>query len=179
MINWLIKFANFLSLKHYRTTDYHIQRFGTFWWLPEITLKPVYFYIPSNPLNQACLSNDITLKLWIAHLKFALHYCRYSLECEIIHHLLLAQIRMVEWQFLPALLQLHEAHTKLQSWGATALAKEVCKPVISLWVIRYFVSSLLAPEGTRFTAGLSVFYNWSSLTEHTFFMYKVQSIPWN
>ncbi|XP_064597265.1 KICSTOR subunit 2-like [Liolophura sinensis] len=80
----------------------------------------------------------------------------FSLECEIIHHLLLAQIKMVEWQFLPALLQLHEAHTKLQSWGATALAKESRKsafgsislkqsslPALYQWLVK-FKGSLLS-----------------------------------
>ena len=48
-----------------------------------------------------------------------------SWECDILSHLLQAQILMAEWQFLPSLIQLHAAHTKLQRWLAAAAVKEV------------------------------------------------------
>lgn len=48
-----------------------------------------------------------------------------SWECDILSNLLQAQILMAEWQFLPSLLQLHGAHTKLQAWYAATAVKEV------------------------------------------------------
>ena len=44
----------------------------------------------------------------------------------MINHLVSCQILMSEWQFLPSLLQLHQAHSKLLSWGASAQQREVC-----------------------------------------------------
>ena len=49
----------------------------------------------------------------------------FSWECDILSHLLQAQILMAEWQFLPSLLQLHAAHSKLQTWLTAAAVKEV------------------------------------------------------
>ena len=40
-------------------------------------------------------------------------------------HLLQAQLQMAEGRFLDSLLQLHHAHSKLTSWGASAQTKEV------------------------------------------------------
>ncbi|XP_046350661.1 KICSTOR subunit 2-like isoform X1 [Haliotis rufescens] len=48
----------------------------------------------------------------------------FSLECDVMRHLLEAQILMSEWQCLPSLLQLHQAHTKLASWANMAAIKE-------------------------------------------------------
>ncbi|KAL8572159.1 hypothetical protein ACOMHN_057834 [Nucella lapillus] len=48
----------------------------------------------------------------------------FSWESDILGHLLQGQILMGEWQFLPSLLQLHAAHTKLLSWLAAAAVKE-------------------------------------------------------
>ena len=85
-----------------------------------------------------------------------LHVCAYeqffsfvvfSWECDILSHLLQAQILMAEWQFLPSLLQLHAAHSKLQTWLTAAAVKEVsavlgvqlcpkngCRTVLQEWV---------------------------------------------
>lgn len=46
-------------------------------------------------------------------------------ECDSISHLLQAQMLMCEGEFLTSLLQLHQAHSKLTSWGSSAQAKEV------------------------------------------------------
>ncbi|XP_076437550.1 KICSTOR subunit 2-like [Babylonia areolata] len=48
----------------------------------------------------------------------------FSWESDILGHLLQAQILMGEWQFLPSLLQLHAAHSKLLSWLSSAAVKE-------------------------------------------------------
>ncbi|KAI8518613.1 PREDICTED: UPF0536 protein C12orf66 homolog isoform X1 [Branchiostoma belcheri] len=49
----------------------------------------------------------------------------FSDELSILYHLLQAQADMAVWCFLPALLHLHEAHSKLNSWGAIVqMAKE-------------------------------------------------------
>lgn len=81
----------------------------------------------------------------LSHLKSSFIY-----ECEIISHLLQCQILMTELQFLPSLLQLHHAHSKLASWGASAQqAKEVKKstfggsskhaplPALYNWLLKY------------------------------------------
>lgn len=48
----------------------------------------------------------------------------FNLECEVIQHLLTTQILISELDYLPALLQLHQAHTKLASWGSCLPARE-------------------------------------------------------
>jgi len=50
----------------------------------------------------------------------------YSLECECITHLLQAQINIRSCQYLPALLQLFAAHTKLNTWQSLIITKDVC-----------------------------------------------------
>ena len=49
----------------------------------------------------------------------------HSLEVESLCHLLHAQIHMCEWSYLPSVLQLQQAHTKLQSWAENIPIKEV------------------------------------------------------
>ncbi|OWF49740.1 UPF0536 protein C12orf66 homolog [Mizuhopecten yessoensis] len=81
----------------------------------------------------------------LSHLKSKFFY-----ECEIMSHLLQAQVLMTELQFLPSLLQLHQAHSKLTSWGASAnQPKEVKKsafggsskqnpyPALYNWIFKY------------------------------------------
>ncbi|KAM6214068.1 KICSTOR subunit 2 isoform 2-T2 [Sarcoramphus papa] len=41
----------------------------------------------------------------------------FQLEVDVLAHLLKAQAQISEWKFLPSLLNLHSAHTKLQTWG--------------------------------------------------------------
>lgn len=41
----------------------------------------------------------------------------FQLEVDVLTHLLKAQAQISEWQFLPSLVNLHNAHTKLQTWG--------------------------------------------------------------
>jgi len=48
----------------------------------------------------------------------------FSLEVESLCHLLHAQIHMCEWSYLPSVLQLQQAHTKLQSWAENIPIKE-------------------------------------------------------
>ena len=57
----------------------------------------------------------------------------FSWECDILSHLLQAQILMAEWQFLPSLLQLHAAHSKLQTWLTAAAVKEVSAVLGAEW----------------------------------------------
>lgn len=75
----------------------------------------------------------------------------FTYECDVINHLVNSQILMSEWQFLPSLLQLHQAHSKLVSWGASAQAKETTKrsmfgttsktvfywPALYYWLMKY------------------------------------------
>ncbi|GAB1600377.1 KICSTOR complex protein C12orf66 homolog isoform X1 [Argonauta hians] len=62
----------------------------------------------------------------LSNLKTSFNY-----ECEIIQHLLATQIQVSELDYLPALLQLHQAHTKLAQWGTCLPAKELA-PVPSV-----------------------------------------------
>ncbi|XP_037371007.1 KICSTOR subunit 2 [Talpa occidentalis] len=41
----------------------------------------------------------------------------FQLEVGVLSHLLQAQAQVSEWKFLPSLVSLHSAHTKLQTWG--------------------------------------------------------------
>ncbi|XP_075004957.1 KICSTOR subunit 2 isoform X3 [Calonectris borealis] len=41
----------------------------------------------------------------------------FQLEVDVLAHLLKAQAQISEWKFLPSLVNLHTAHTKLQTWG--------------------------------------------------------------
>lgn len=49
----------------------------------------------------------------------------FSYECESLCHLMQAQILMSTWSYLPCVLQLHEAHAKLNSWAGLIPNKEV------------------------------------------------------
>ncbi|GFO33338.1 upf0536 protein c12orf66 [Plakobranchus ocellatus] len=49
----------------------------------------------------------------------------FSYECESLCHLMQAQILMSMWSYLSCVMQLHEAHTKLNSWAAMIPSKEV------------------------------------------------------
>uniref|UniRef100_A0A0L8G9Z0 Uncharacterized protein n=1 Tax=Octopus bimaculoides TaxID=37653 RepID=A0A0L8G9Z0_OCTBM len=63
----------------------------------------------------------------LSHLKTSFNY-----ECEIIQHLLTTQILVSELDYLPALLQLHQAHTKLAQWGTCLPAKETKRSAFSV-----------------------------------------------
>ncbi|KAM9673763.1 KICSTOR subunit 2 isoform 3-T3 [Trichechus inunguis] len=41
----------------------------------------------------------------------------FQLEVDVLSHLLKAQAQVSEWKFLSSLVNLHSAHTKLQTWG--------------------------------------------------------------
>lgn len=51
----------------------------------------------------------------------------FGYECDILHHLLVAQTTMSDWKFLTSLLHIHEAHTKLTSWGMLIQPRETKK----------------------------------------------------
>lgn len=55
----------------------------------------------------------------------------FRFECDTLNLLLVAQTTMSDWMFLTALLHIHEAHTKLSSWGGLIQPKEV-----STWIKR-------------------------------------------
>ncbi|CAL4063392.1 unnamed protein product [Meganyctiphanes norvegica] len=48
----------------------------------------------------------------------------FTYECDILQHLLGSQVEMQLWRFLPALLHLHDAHSKLTSWHTTGQTRE-------------------------------------------------------
>ncbi|KAK7873877.1 hypothetical protein R5R35_005738 [Gryllus longicercus] len=50
-----------------------------------------------------------------------------SLECEILAHLLRAQLEMQLWRFLQSLMQLHGAHTRITAWERTLHSKDSWK----------------------------------------------------
>ena len=49
----------------------------------------------------------------------------FSLECDCITHLLQAQINIESCRYLPALLELFAAHSKLNTWQSLITAKDV------------------------------------------------------
>ncbi|XP_048729248.1 KICSTOR subunit 2-like isoform X2 [Ostrea edulis] len=51
----------------------------------------------------------------------------FGFECDTLNLLLVAQTTMSDWMFLTALLHIHEAHTKLSSWGGLIQPKEIKK----------------------------------------------------
>ncbi|KAG7168760.1 KICSTOR complex protein C12orf66-like [Homarus americanus] len=51
----------------------------------------------------------------------------FTYECDILIHLLRSQIEMQCWRFLPSLLHLHDAHSKLNSWHTLVQSKETKK----------------------------------------------------
>ena len=53
----------------------------------------------------------------------------FNLECEILQHLLFAQIEMSKCAFLPSLLHLNDANSKLSEWTALSPVKEVRRDV--------------------------------------------------
>ncbi|XP_063243177.1 KICSTOR subunit 2-like isoform X2 [Bacillus rossius redtenbacheri] len=48
----------------------------------------------------------------------------FSLECEVLVHLLRAQLETQHWRFLHALMQLHGAHTRVAAWERSLHSKE-------------------------------------------------------
>lgn len=48
-----------------------------------------------------------------------------SLECEILVELLNAQIEVQNWRFLPSLMALYGAQTRMSAWERTLQSKEV------------------------------------------------------
>lgn len=51
----------------------------------------------------------------------------FTYECDILIHLLRSQLEMQYWRFLPSLLHLHDAHSKLNSWHTVVQSKETKK----------------------------------------------------
>ncbi|XP_013389810.1 KICSTOR complex protein C12orf66 homolog [Lingula anatina] len=71
----------------------------------------------------------------------------FSLECDIVHNLLLAQMDMAQLKFLSSLIHLHDAHSKLASWMPALQSREQSKklgfsrqpsmPALYQWLVRY------------------------------------------
>ncbi|PIK43075.1 putative UPF0536 protein C12orf66-like [Apostichopus japonicus] len=77
----------------------------------------------------------------------------WTLETDIILSLLQARTAMSHWHFLPSLLRLHDAHTKLEVWGSPFKAKEPKKklsayvsvknnviPSLMCWLMRFYLA---------------------------------------
>lgn len=56
----------------------------------------------------------------------------YSLECEVIMHLMKSQLHMQHYEFLNSLLDLNEAHGKLSDWATYLPAKEDKKMFLAM-----------------------------------------------
>ncbi|XP_059101558.1 KICSTOR subunit 2 isoform X2 [Peromyscus eremicus] len=92
----------------------------------------------------------------------------FQLEVGVLSHLLRAQAQISEWKFLPSLVTLHNAHTKLQSWGQTfekqretkkhlfggQSQKAVQPPHLFLWLMK-LKNTLLAKFSFYFHEALS------------------------
>ncbi|KAM4677897.1 KICSTOR subunit 2 [Discoglossus pictus] len=92
----------------------------------------------------------------------------FQLEVDVLAHLLKAQTLIFEWKFLPSLVNLHSAHTKLQTWGQIfekqretkkhlfggQSQKAVQPPHLFLWLMK-FKNFLLAKFSFYFHEALS------------------------
>ncbi|KAE8615431.1 hypothetical protein XENTR_v10008516 [Xenopus tropicalis] len=92
----------------------------------------------------------------------------FQLEVDVLTHLLKAQSLIYEWKFLPALVNLHNAHTKLQTWGQIFEKQKETKkhlfggqsqkvaqpPYLFLWLMK-FKNLLLAKFSFYFHEALS------------------------
>ncbi|XP_064480136.1 KICSTOR subunit 2-like [Ornithodoros turicata] len=56
----------------------------------------------------------------------------FSIELEVIHHLLEAQVIMSQWQFLQSLVHLREAQAKLSEWNASIVQSDARRRTTSL-----------------------------------------------
>ncbi|XP_048729252.1 KICSTOR subunit 2-like isoform X3 [Ostrea edulis] len=72
--------------------------------------------------------NALEFEKLLAHLCDQLcFFTQARFECDTLNLLLVAQTTMSDWMFLTALLHIHEAHTKLSSWGGLIQPKEIKK----------------------------------------------------
>ncbi|KAM9310960.1 KICSTOR subunit 2 [Gastrophryne carolinensis] len=92
----------------------------------------------------------------------------FQLEADVLAHLLKAQSLIFEWKFLLSLVNLHNAHTKLQTWGQIfekqketkkhlfggQSQKAVQPPHLFLWLMKY-KNNLLAKFTLYFHEALS------------------------
>ncbi|KAF4521616.1 hypothetical protein B566_EDAN006658 [Ephemera danica] len=70
-----------------------------------------------------------------------------SLECEALVHLVRAGTELAEWRFLPSLLLLHGAHTRMQAWEHSLNSKES-------WRLGSFLASPRQPPLHKWVASL-------------------------
>ena len=83
--------------------------------------------------------------------KFAHFHFIHRLECDIVNHLLQAQLQTSHWQFLPSLLHLNDARTKLTSLSTVAPVKEVSMSWdFSSWTIEILFLLLSVSLKSRF-----------------------------
>lgn len=92
----------------------------------------------------------------------------FQLEVDVLTQLLKCQAQISEWKFLPSLLNLHSAHSKLHSWGQIfekqretrkhlfggQIQKAVQPPHLFLWLLK-FKNILLAKFSFYFHEALS------------------------
>uniref|UniRef100_A0A4W3HSF3 KICSTOR subunit 2 n=3 Tax=Callorhinchus milii TaxID=7868 RepID=A0A4W3HSF3_CALMI len=92
----------------------------------------------------------------------------FQLEVDVLSQLLKAQAEITEWKFLPSLLNLHNAHSKLHTWGQTfekqretrkhlfggQTQKAVQPPHLFLWLMK-LKNTLLAKFSFYFHEALS------------------------
>ncbi|KAK3920592.1 KICSTOR complex protein C12orf66-like protein [Frankliniella fusca] len=109
--------------------------------------------------------------LMFAHISLTSVKTAFNLECEILLHLLKAQVEMQSWHFLPSLMALHGANTRLSAWERTLQSKEVWKltfgtsflkanqqPMLFQWLVKFknisvskfslYFHSILAQQAT-------------------------------
>ena len=76
-----------------------------------------------------CRAHGVWVCIYVSHAgnlqTSSLVWFGFSLECDSITHLLQAQINIQSCQYLPALLELFAAHTKLNTWQSLLTARDV------------------------------------------------------
>ncbi|XP_034257046.1 KICSTOR complex protein C12orf66-like [Thrips palmi] len=88
--------------------------------------------------------------LMFTHISLTSVKTAFNLECEILVNLLKAQVEMQSWHFLPSLMALHGANTRLSAWERTLQSKEVWKlgfsasflktnqqPMLVQWLVKF------------------------------------------
>lgn len=90
-----------------------------------IDLIDIYELIASAASGKFCIFDNLIRKIERVILNYQNHFHHYHLqpiklgftfECEVLLNLLRAQIDIQHWRFLPSLLSIQEAQTKLTTW---------------------------------------------------------------
>ncbi|CAB3382645.1 Hypothetical predicted protein [Cloeon dipterum] len=98
--------------------------------------KPVKFCDLLGSLEHIVERHDLACP----HLSLTWLKAAHSLECEVLLHLVRAGAELAEWRFLPSLMLLHGAHTRLVAWETSLGARSS-----ESWRLGSFLTSTRLP----------------------------------